>query len=476
MKTAITKEKTDAFFDSKNFMYAVFVLGCIAIFTHQEIIFTALFVLIISAVLIFCTDLNASLFPFLILMCFCIREKKSFDDYKPYIWTLGVLVAALVYHFTVIKSKQHIKYSPKGEYFRSFLATSVAVTLGGVGVISAKEYFSAASILYMIALGFGMLGIYVLFSGHCRPSDKYDFSQRFAKMWCGVIVFLFICVVQWYLMNLSKFLADPGILPFQWRNNACTLLMMAMPFPFYLSVKKHAYLILPLIEMITIVFTGSRGGLLFGGIELIILLIILAVADRKTRIPLLIICIAAAAVIIATIPQWTELMRYTMSRFTSFKENKIRLGLWYRALEDFRSNPFTGRGLGYMGNRDIHKSAAGTLCWYHDSILQVIGSFGILGIGCYGYAIYERIRIFRKNKTLFNIFVFTGYIGLELMGLVNPGIFAPLYFLLATIFFVVIENCNNENNLKELELLKASNLKKTKEVKNNGRNKAKIES
>lgn len=86
--------------------------------------------------------------------------------------------------------------------------------------------------------------------------------------------------------------------------------------------------------MITIVFTGSRGGLLFGGIELIILLIILAVADRKTRIPLLIICIAAASGVCFPATAVDRTHAIYDEPILNFKRNKIRLGLWYRALED----------------------------------------------------------------------------------------------------------------------------------------------
>ena len=50
--------------------------------------------------------------------------------------------------------------------------------------------------------------------------------------------------------------------------------------------------------------------------------------------------------------------------------------------------------------------------------------------------------------------MFISYIALELMSLVNPGIFAPFpYLFLVTIYFVIMEKCNNDDDKKVLPLL-----------------------
>ena len=100
-----------------------------------------------------------------------------------------------------------------------------------------------------------------------------------------------------------------------------------------------------------------------------------------------------------------------------------------------------------MGNSDVHNNAEFTLCWYHCSPIQSLGSFGIVGVAAYGYLIYLRIRTLAKNFTFFNIAMFLSYIGLEMMSLVNPGIFVPFpYLFLVTIYFVVMERCNSEKD------------------------------
>ena len=48
-----------------------------------------------------------------------------------------------------------------------------------------------------------------------------------------------------------------------------------------------------------------------------------------------------------------------------------------------------------------------------------------------------------KKPTMFNMTVFLSYVSLELMSLVNPGIFSPIpYLLIVTMFFAIVERCN----------------------------------
>ena len=123
-----------------------------------------------------------------------------------------------------------------------------------------------------------------------------------------------------------------------------------------------------------------------------------------------------------------------------------------RGIEDFKANPLFGRGIGYMGNRDIHHSAKHTLCWYHCSVIQVIASMGITGVAAYTFLNIQRIRCFIKNISFFSLILFTAFIGLEMMSLVNPGVFAPFpYLMFATIYFAAMECCGKSGkSLREM--------------------------
>ena len=231
--------------------------------------------------------------------------------------------------------------------------------------------------------------------------------------------------------------------------------MLAMPFAFYLSAKDFGLFFIGIIDYILILFTGSRGGMLFGLIELIICIAVMFILDKRHRPAIAAIVGVSLVVPCLTYKTWIDTLSYTLLRLIDPKENSIRLQLIPRGIGDFKSNPIFGRGIGYMGNRDVHKSADFALCWYHCSPIQVIGSFGIVGIVAYGYLIYLRIKTLMKNLTFFNIIMFISYIGLGMMSLVNPGIFAPFpYLFLITLYFVMMERCNNDNDKKVLPAIR----------------------
>lgn len=421
------------------FTAVLFVLAVLVLLLNAEIPGAIFFGLIISAVLILSDDLMSCLMPALLMVSFAIRCKNSYDDFMEYLWILPIPIFAVLFHALVYRKSFNFK---RGKLLAPMCIASVATMTGGLGIITAGEYFSTLSVAYMFTLGFGTVLVYLIFGAQLQPGKNYTDAVdiRLSKIMVTTTLFLSFAVLQYYGENWEKFIMDPDILPFQWRNNACTILMIAMPFSFYMSTKKFPYVITAFLSYGIMLLSGSRGGMIFGGIELLILIVYFAVIDKKHRKILLGIVAAMGVAVILLMPKLIYIFRYTIERLTSYSENAIRLGLLKRSVEDFLSNPLTGRGLGYMGNRDIHESSIATLCWYHSQIPQVIGSFGLVGIGAYGYQLICRVKFFVAEKSLFAKTVFLSFIGLELMSVVNPGIFAPLYLMVITILFAIVEN------------------------------------
>ena len=439
-------DKIKKFLISDWFTVILLMLSVGVVFSGYEIIGTVAFVLIFGVTMALTDDWMPLLQIIMFTTCFAIRCKNSFSTFLGYWWVVPIMVVLIICHFVRFKAR-----FSKGICFKGILATSVAVTLGGVGIISVKEYFSYTSLFYIFMLGFGMLIIYSYMSASLEAKDSYSYAEKFSKMMVCVICLLAVCLFEEYFSNREQLAGGFEILPFQWRNNAATMLMLAMPFAFYLSNKDFGLFFIGILDYILILFTGSRGGMLFGMLELIICIIVMFILDKRHR-PAIAAIIGVSLVVTAlTYEVWIDTLSYTLQRLVDPNENSIRLQLIPRGIEDFLSNPLFGRGIGYMGNRDVHKSADFALCWYHCSPVQVIGSFGICGIAAYGYLIYLRIKTLLKNFTFFNIIMFLSYMGLEFMSLVNPGIFAPFpYLFLVTLYFVMMEKSNNAEDRKVL--------------------------
>ena len=446
MKCGDFTERIKKFLVSDWFTAILLVSAVGIVFGSAEIIGTVVFVLIFGVTMALTDDWMPLLQIIMFTTCFAIRCKNSFSTFLGYWWVVPIMVVLIVIHFVRFRAK-----FSKGMCFNGILATSIAVTLGGVGIITFKEYFFYTSIFNIFMLGFAMLIIYSFMSATLKARDEYSFGEKFSKMMVCVICLIAVCLFEEYFSNRKLLANGFEIIPFQWRNNGATILMLAMPFAFYLSAKDFGFFFVGIIDYVLILFTGSRGGMLFGVVELIICIVVMFILDKRHR-PAIAAMIGVALVVTAlTYRTWIDMMSYTLLRLIDPDENSIRLQLISRGIEDFKANPLFGRGIGYMGNRDVHKSADFALCWYHCSPVQVFASFGICGIAAYGYLIYLRIKTLLRNFTFFNIIMFLSYIGLELMSLVNPGIFAPFpYLFLITLYFVMMERCNNDADKKIL--------------------------
>lgn len=442
-------DKIRKFLISDWFTAVLIIAASVFVFTNSEIIGTVLFIVVFGLVMALSDDFIPALQTIVIASCFAIRCKHSYDDFKEFFWLLPPVVILILSHFFIYRTKLK-----KGSCFYGILATSVAVTLGGVGIISAKEYFSPVALGYVFALGFAMLLLYMYMNSALKMRESYVFSDRFAKLMVSIIIMLCICLIEEYFSRRTELAGGFDILPFQWRNNGSTLLMLAMPFAFYLSAKNFGWFFVGILSYGAILFTGSRGGMIFGLVELGICFVVMFILDKRHR-PF-IAAIFCVCLVVAFLLRYLlfDIISYTISRLLNPSENEIRLQLIARGIEDFKSNLLFGRGIGYMGNNDVHHNAEFTLCWYHCSPVQIIGSFGIFGIAAYAFLFFSRTKVLLKNFTFFNVMIYLSYIGLEMMSFVNPGIFAPFpYLFLVTIYFVIMERCNNDDDKKVLPLL-----------------------
>lgn len=394
------------------------------------------FVILESLILFFCDDIIASLPAFMMVSVISLKCYDSFNQFLQVWWILIPIVVSIIFHFIVYRKKIQL-----GKLTVPYLVISVVITLGGVGIISAEDYFNGASLYHTFGLGFGMLLMYILLSSHLHTSKDYNLRIRVSYIMMVAGILCSFMVFFQYFMYRDIVFSEFRIIYMQWRNNVSTILMLVLPFPFYISTRKYPYFFLGLIEYAALLLSGSRGGAMFGTIELALCLIVLIYTDKKNRKKNLTV-ITACTVIVCTFARTAvEFFMPTIERFLD--GDSVRSNLIQRALSDFKSNIIFGRGLGYSGNSDVYEGKSMAINWYHSSPFQVIGSFGIMGILGFAYQFIARCKLFASKVTHFNLTLFIAFIGLTMMSTVNPGEFCPVpYGFLVTYFFVVCEKCN----------------------------------
>ncbi len=428
------------------YMMLLFTVTAVFAIFEWNVLGVLVLACIVGVTLVICDDLLATFMPFMLV---CLVASKCYNSYSIFIQyvPLGiVLIVCLILHFVLYRKKLSFKGSLTG----SMLFVSVAVTLGGIGFISKEEYFSGVSLFNIFALGFGMVLLYGIFYTHLNVRKSYSLIEKVTLIMVISGCFASLVTIAFYMVNINEVLETRTLLYMQWRNNYSTFLMLCIPFAFLRGNKQPYSIVLGFVFYFCILLTGSRGGLVFGAVEMLMCCALFILYDRRRRLTYITICVCIVFALLIFSSEFISFFGSTIDRLLSAingvligEQQEVRYYQYMRGIGDFLEHPIFGTGIGYMGNRDVYAGADFSIAWYHCSPIQIAASFGIVGIAAYSYQFIRRMILLWKKPTMFNMTVFLSYVSLELMSLVNPGIFSPIpYLLIVTMFFAIVERCN----------------------------------
>ena len=265
-------------------VYGVAALGCIVIW-----------------LLAACPDLLAPVCPFFMAFLMSSQCYGQLTDFLPCAALVPPLLVALLWHFAVWPVTLRIGRSGLG-----LALVSIATLLGGCDVISRKQAMEPLSLYYTLGLGVGMLVLYVLFRSHLTEKRSYDLHRRFAEIFCA----LGLCMALAVLLAYGKAWAASGhiggVLYLSYRNFATSVLLTALPMPFYLSLRHRGHLATAAVLALALALTGSRSALLFGGILLTLCCVYLMRSGVISRRCLVLLAAAAGIGILALGPALLE--------------------------------------------------------------------------------------------------------------------------------------------------------------------------
>lgn len=385
-------------------VYGVAALGCIVIW-----------------LLAACPDLLAPVCPFFMAFLMSSQCYGQLTDFLPCAALVPPLLVALLWHFAVWPVTLRIGRSGLG-----LALVSIATLLGGCDVISRKQAMEPLSLYYTLGLGVGMLVLYVLFRSHLTEKRSYDLHRRFAEIFCA----LGLCMALAVLLAYGKaWLAEGhigGVLYLSYRNFATSVLLTALPMPFYLSLRHRGHLATAAVLALALALTGSRSALLFGGILLTLCCVYLMRSGVISRRCLVLLAAAAGIGILALGPALLECVLHSRVGEDIQDSNSDRLQFLARAADDFLRHPVFGIGLCSTRNADVFTGVEGSMVFYHNSLAQVMGSMGLVGIVAYGRLLHDRIALLRQgSRDPFVRILTLSYLGMFLISLCNPGEFCP---------------------------------------------------
>ena len=411
---------------------------------------TALFamgtlIILMSAALIFCKDATPSFVTF----CFICMMPLGFygahmEDYF-HMWWVGLfLVPSFIIHMVLYPTTK-VKADAM---FWAIALYAIALLLGGVGYISVQDYFKIPSLYYVVLLGPGMLCFYIFYQAYLTH-DSCDNVDYFARAMVALGVTILLIWISQYVIDYRAG-EDIGIFfPYrQFKNNLGNYTLLAMPFSFYLAVKRNGLksavlFILGALQYVAIVLSACRGGTVAATILMPFLIIYTLVvssgASRKIFGGLLVLVVVVAVLLIALN---FEAVRNKISSLIA-DGTSGRKGLYAEAWHNFLSHPLNGVGIGYISPKPAKPQQEMTMYWYHSTFFQVIASMGIIGLVTWLFMTLIRLHVIVK-KDAFNIFMLFAFLGFEGYSMINTGDFAPLPFVTMLTFMCVLCSKHNE--------------------------------
>ena len=427
----------NAMWNSKYYLPFLLLTECAAVFCDAALECMFLYVFLCVVVMIFSDDLLAVMPTVMFTLLTAVSYYKDFSVLTQYMW-YAIVPFALALIFNLIYYRRKIVF---GKFTYPYIDVSAALILGGVGVISAEDYLAPMGLYYTLGLGLGQLALYLIFRSRLENERDYDRFERVARiLYTGGLLFV-IVVFGFYIQNFEKFLEKGGVLFFKQRNFVTSVFLMVIPTICVLAKRSNLYLIGTALMYVAMVMTGSRSGLLFGSVLLVMCAIYIYITNKKSRrlYNWLFGCAAllAVAAAVVVVPEL-----YAARIENAAAGDKTRIEFIRRGINNFLSHPVFGIGLASTQDLDIFKAyVPGSLVFYHNAVIQVISSMGLAGIAAYGWIFIKRLKMLWQGRKNAGICAFAlAYIGILMMSMTNPGIFCPFPEAgLLTLMFAMIE-------------------------------------
>lgn len=394
-------------------------------------------------------DVLPTLLPMLLIYCLAFFCSAS-------VWLvfLGIPCAVALF-YRLWRNRATMR---PGKTFFGLVAVAVAVTVGGLGSISAEEYFSPGSLYVMLGLGLVAVALYLLLKGSLALPRSYDVGDYVSGAMYACAVFVAFLILRAFLMNPDVLVGQDqvvdklGKIIATWRNGAANLGVMLLPFIFYYARRHSAWNLLSAVAVfVVIALAGARAAIVIGAVMLLLGLLYFSYRRPVARtIILLAVLVCAVLALVLHKPLLAFAEDFLCISLEGYDvRDEARYKLFKRSIEDFQHSPLFGRGFGYTGNADIYSptrepdlnAARWRVQWYHSMIPQLIGSMGIVGVLAYGYQFILRLRaLFTVRRTAYTGALALAYVGVLLYSQLDPGIFSPMPFALVTVLlFALIE-------------------------------------
>lgn len=435
MKDVLSAVPKKSFFKSDWYLALIVLLVLTLWYFELPLVGVGIFVILILIMLVTKSNL-LGFFPLFATATFLFHD-QHLPASTPYLVAIGAaIVLAIVMGTIYVVKNKSLKITPP--FIGALILFAAAVVAG-----SLNGHFG--SIPWLVGIGItGIIAVALLF----LPSlfDEYDprfFAKIFVAMQIIVTVQIFVYLFRQEDIIFSLFHKDMNL---GWgvSNNGAMVLVMTMPFSLYLAAKSKfpvLYIGLFFLSFAAVFATLSRGCILALAIFTVPLLATTVRLSKKRVLTALSILLFTAALIVLFYYLKDELWTIIEKLKNKGLDENGRIGLWTKAYHYFmESDKLFGAGFGYGSALNVDSVY---IFFYHNTYIQSLVYFGIIGFVAFLFHIGQRFYYLLKKKSKFKLFAFWGCVLAGFYGLMDVTYFMPYFLMPMMLILVMAEKGKN---------------------------------
>lgn len=358
----------------------------------------------------------------------------------------AIAVASAIAHIVIYKRYkggwEKIKNSP---LVLGIAVLCIAMLLGGIF----SKYLDLMS--YIVSGTFCVILVCVFLFFKLTVSDK-DGLVEYA-MFCVMMLAIGVAlaVLEFYVATyrgqaLDSAFKDTMLLGAYVSNSAGEMMVISLPAFFYFAtVKKHgwAYILGATAMMVVVLLTLSRASLLFGAPIYAVGVIWCCFKSECKKFSRIFTLSGIALVVVGIVVFLCMGGIEIIGGFfadTGFAD-RGRFSLWEQMLQCFASYPVFGAGFSvlYQINNHAQNSMNLYTALAHNTVFQMIGSTGAVGVLAYVFHRFTTVRVFVKRYSESRMFVGLTILAFVLLALLDQIFFFPQFVILYAILLAVAD-------------------------------------
>lgn len=417
------------------------VLAFVAFVFSAELVFYTLVVIYAVYVIALSYDL-APIMP-LFPLCYVVVSKENnpgmsdqglfYGESANCILILaGIVIITLLLRISVDKTIGWKNFVKKPRVLLpGVVALSLAYLLSGIGSSHYLECIKqnlVFSFIQIVAIGL----LYIVFSATVKWND---FNSEYLA-WIGLTTGLLVFAELFWIYFTQDVMQEGVIVRANiWNgwgvyNNIGAMIAMAIPFAFYFACEKRnsgIYLLLAILLMIGVIFSCSRGSIVFATVSFFISFFYTFIKAKSKKQFRMVSVVSGTVFVLVGVVHSDRLQEIFMSVPDIFNivdgemffNDSDRIEIYVEGLKAFLKNPIFGQSFYSIDYKlpdfsELETFSSFFPARWHNTIIQLLASCGIVGLLAYLFHRYQTIQLIIKKHTTINI-----YIGIYIFTLIS---------------------------------------------------------